>query len=102
MKKFAKCWDYRVIGLAFLIWACGEHQPLSPLNDDSNEEYAGGSTTSFDATSKAYTFPLANLNSSLLDQHQAGDAVFEATFVTPPATVNGGLGPLYNNTSCKS
>jgi CxxC motif-containing protein (DUF1111 family) len=45
---------------------------------------------------------LANISVASLAQHNAGDIVFDATFVTPPAPVNGGLGPLYNNTSCKS
>ena len=69
---------------------------------ETDEALSGGVGTSFDATSKAYTFPLAGLSSALLAQHQAGDAVFEATFVAPPAQINAGLGPLFNNTSCRS
>lgn len=34
--------------------------------------------------------------------HLEGDAAFEATFVTAPASVNAGLGPVYNNNSCVS
>ena len=37
-----------------------------------------------------------------LDVHLAGDAEFEQTFVTAPATINSGLGPLFNNTSCEA
>lgn len=33
-------------------------------------------------------------------EHRLGDAGFEAVFVTPPAIVNSGLGPVFNNTSC--
>jgi CxxC motif-containing protein (DUF1111 family) len=35
-------------------------------------------------------------------EHVEGDAAFEATFVTSPAVINAGLGPVYNNTSCVS
>ena len=90
------------LSIAFLLWACQDNTSQPAGDNDPDEAYAGGTTTSFDATSKAYTFPLANLNAASLTLHHAGDAVFEATFVTPPALVNGGLGPLYNNTSCKS
>lgn len=69
---------------------------------ETDEALSGGVGTSFDATSKAYTSPLAGLSGALLAQHQAGDAVFEATFVAPPAQINAGLGPLFNNTSCRS
>ncbi len=67
-----------------------------------NDVASGGTTTSYDATSKAYSVPLANISADLLTQHQAGDAVFEATFVTAPSVINPGLGPLFNNVSCRS
>jgi CxxC motif-containing protein (DUF1111 family) len=34
--------------------------------------------------------------------HELGDHAFEQTFVSNPAPVNGGLGPLFNNVSCIS
>jgi CxxC motif-containing protein (DUF1111 family) len=34
--------------------------------------------------------------------HETGDAAFEQTFVTAPAPVNSGLGPVFNNVSCIS
>ncbi|NER29525.1 MAG: c-type cytochrome [Symploca sp. SIO1C4] len=61
---------------------------------------AGGETTVFNRTSTAYEQPSANLDEKGIDEHADGDIAFEAVFVTPPARVNPGLGPLFNNASC--
>jgi CxxC motif-containing protein (DUF1111 family) len=60
----------------------------------------GGDTTVDDRTSNGYSFPAPNLTPDELSKHLAGDADFEAAFVTAPAPVNPGLGPLYNHTNC--
>tara|TARA_R110002050_G_scaffold94765_2_gene197240 strand:+ start:96918 stop:98255 length:1338 start_codon:yes stop_codon:yes gene_type:complete len=80
---------------------------------DSNDEYisfpsledrlnAGGETTVFLTSSNAFSTPASNLSASNLDMHLDGDFQFEAAFVTSPAQVNGGIGPIFNNTSCVS
>ncbi len=69
---------------------------------DTQEYYAGGSTTLFEATSGAFSSPSPNLSSANFNKHVSGDLSFETTFVTAPATNNGGLGPIYNNVSCQS
>jgi CxxC motif-containing protein (DUF1111 family) len=51
-------------------------------------------------TSNAYSLPAPNLTAEQLERHLIGDAEFEAAFVTAPAPVNPGLGPLYNHTNC--
>ncbi len=61
---------------------------------------AGGETTVFNRTSSAYEQPSAGLTPENFDKHGEGDLAFEAVFVTPPATINPGLGPLFNNASC--
>lgn len=61
---------------------------------------AGGDTTVNDRSSNAYSFPAANLSPEELAAHLDGDLVFEAIFVSPPATINPGLGPLFNNNAC--
>ena len=61
---------------------------------------AGGDTTIQNRTSQGYSQPAPNLSREWLALHRVGDRHFEAAFVTPPAPVNGGLGPLFNNTSC--
>lgn len=58
--------------------------------------------TVFDATSNAFSSPAPNLSPARLQQHFEGDAQFEATFVAPPAPVNPGLGPLYDNVACRA
>ena len=35
-----------------------------------------------------------------MNKHLLGDVLFEAAFVKAPATINPGLGPLFNNSSC--
>ncbi|WP_449001162.1 di-heme oxidoreductase family protein [Myxosarcina sp. GI1(2024)] len=61
---------------------------------------AGGETTVFNRTSSAYEQPSAGLSAADLERHRKGDVAFEAVFVTAPAKINPGLGPLFNNTSC--
>jgi CxxC motif-containing protein (DUF1111 family) len=62
--------------------------------------FSGGDTTVDNRTSKGFGQPAPNLNESELDLHTEGDRAFEATFVTPPAPINAGLGPVFNNASC--
>lgn len=66
-----------------------------------NEALSGGDTTLADASTHAFSSPAPNLDEAGLDQHLAGDADFEAVFVTSPAVVNAGLGPVFNQTSCE-
>lgn len=67
-------------------------QPRLPL--------AGGETTVQNRTSRAYEQPAPNLDAYWSDRHALGDLAFEAAFVTAPANVNPGLGPLFNGSSC--
>ena len=84
-----------------MIVACGSEELLgSPALDDPTKALSGGETTVFDATSHAFSTPAPNLSAEGLDEHLAGDREFEAVFVTVPAEVNPGLGPVYNNISC--
>ena len=92
-----------ILIFSFLLFSCSEVKEDAPLIErDPDEIYSGGATTSFDQTSKAFTFPLSNISSQDLISHNEGDGAFEATFVSPPAQINGGLGPIFNNTSCVS
>lgn len=70
----------------------GESVSAAPL--------AGGDTTVYDRTSNAYTKPAPNLTEENFEFHAVGDASFDAAFVTAPAPVNPGLGPVFNNTAC--
>ena len=61
---------------------------------------SGGDTTIYMRSSQAYDQPAPKLDDHWDEQHAIGDLAFEAAFVTPPANVNPGLGPLFNNASC--
>jgi CxxC motif-containing protein (DUF1111 family) len=61
---------------------------------------AGGETTVYNRSSLGYSLPAPNLTQSDVDLHTEGDRAFEETFVTRPAEINPGLGPLFNNASC--
>lgn len=61
---------------------------------------AGGDTTVVNRTSLAFSQPAPNLSDKEVALHKEGDQAFGATFVTAPAPVNAGLGPMFNNSSC--
>jgi CxxC motif-containing protein (DUF1111 family) len=83
-----------VVGLgAALASACGGGGPEAAVRP-------GGDTTVDDRTSNAFSLPAPNLLPDELERHLDGDLAFDSTFVTGDAPVNGGLGPLFNNTSC--
>jgi len=63
---------------------------------------SGGGLTVFDRSSNGFGGPGPSLDALELAAHFAGDAAFEAVFVTAPAPINPGLGPTFNNTSCNS
>ncbi len=75
----------------------GEYMPLPTAQD---RIYAGGETTIFTQTSNSFNQPAPNLTSAGLEQHLRGDADFDATFVTAPAEINSGSGPIFNNRAC--
>ena len=70
--------------------------------DDFDPRLSGGMATVFDETSKAFSHQVTGLNENDMRAHELGDAGVEQTFVTAPAPVNSGLGPVYSNVSCIS
>ncbi len=87
--------------LAFsLLSSCRDPEPFPESMHD--ERLSGGSNTVFDKTSGAFSNPFPGLSAYDSRVHAFGDAQFSQTFVTAPATVNSGLGPLFNNVSCVS
>lgn len=77
-------------------------QPVTLLPGliDPDDARSAGELTVEDSTSAAYSLPAPNLSLESVRRHLAGDIAFEAQFVTAPAPVNPGLGPLFNNISC--
>jgi CxxC motif-containing protein (DUF1111 family) len=83
-----------------LFTSCREPE-LFP-EDQMDERFSGGMNTVFDNTSKAFSHEFPTLSGYDLHIHELGDTRFEQTFVTAPAPINSGLGPIYNNVSCTS
>ncbi len=88
--------------VSILLSACDPESPVAVESTPifSTSEFSGGETTVFDASSHAFSIPAPNLSDAALAKHLEGDVEFEAVFVTAPAVVNPGLGPIYNNVSC--
>lgn len=70
--------------------------------DGYDDRLSGGSATVFDETSKSFSHEVDGLNEHDQHIHEIGDKAFEQTFVSAPAPVNSGLGPVFNNVSCIS
>ncbi len=99
--KYFLTFLYLTVLVSILI-GCDTEQSMEILNTplDSTGALSGGDTTIFNASSHAFSIPAPNLSTAALEKHLEGDVEFEAVFVTAPAVVNPGLGPIYNNVSC--
>ena len=91
-----------ILLISVLLIACDAESPMAVKSTPtfSTSKLSGGETTVFDASSHAFSTPAPNLSPSAFEKHLDGDREFEAAFVTAPAVVNPGLGPIYNNISC--
>jgi len=69
---------------------------------DYDPRLSGGAATVFDETAGAFGHMVASLNANDINAHELGDAAVEQSFVTAPAPVNSGLGPVFSNVSCIS
>ncbi|RYE23462.1 MAG: thiol oxidoreductase [Sphingobacteriales bacterium] len=98
MRKFSVITT--IICLTATFSMCRKAVPLS--DDDYDERLAGGMATIFDETSKAFSHAVEGMNATDELEHERGDAAFEQTFVSAPAPINSGLGPIFNNVSCIS
>lgn len=83
--------------LAFL-WSCHDEGP-SPVDTDIA---SGGETTVYGSYISIFQQPAANLSAAEIDLHRKADVAFGDQFVTSPALINAGLGPLFNQNSCES
>lgn len=90
----------RPVLLLAVVVALSACDASDPDDADADAARAGGATTVFDASGNAFSTPAPNLTVDALALHLEGDVEFEATFVTAPAPVNAGLGPVFNQTSC--
>jgi CxxC motif-containing protein (DUF1111 family) len=65
-----------------------------------NDQLSGGDETVFDATSNAFGTLFTSMGAYDQHVHVLGDLTFNQSFVTSPALIHQGLGPIYNNTAC--
>lgn len=86
--------------LSLLLSQCHKAEEFSEADYDAR--LSGGAATVFDESSRAFTHGIASLAGRDLEIHELGDKHFEQTFVSAPAPVNSGLGPVFNNVSCIS
>jgi CxxC motif-containing protein (DUF1111 family) len=77
-------------------------KPSAFSEDEYDPRLSGGAATVFDETSKAFGNMIAGLSDRDQHVHGLGDNSVDQTFVTAPATINSGLGPIFNNVSCRS
>jgi CxxC motif-containing protein (DUF1111 family) len=96
----------RIVSLSFLllfILMLTQCRKIDEFPEDQfDERLSGGSQTVFDATSHAFTSEFSGLSANDSRIHALGDGAFEQSFVTAPSTINNGLGPAFNNVSCRS
>ncbi len=69
---------------------------------DYDPRLSGGLATVFDETHNAFGHEIPFMNEADMEAHELGDGSVEKTFVTSPAPVNYGLGPVFSNVSCIS
>ena len=81
-------------------FACSKMQ--MPINNPDSEWLSGGGQTAFDGGSGSFSHMFSGMATVQNRVHEVGDGQFSATFVTAPAPLNPGLGPIYNNVSCIS
>jgi CxxC motif-containing protein (DUF1111 family) len=62
---------------------------------------SGGATTIFREDVEAFETAAPNLSGEHLEQHEEGDEAFELPHVRGSG-INGGLGPVFDNTSCEA
>jgi CxxC motif-containing protein (DUF1111 family) len=88
-----------ILAFVFLLSdACRKPELQEP--EAYNELYSGGSQTVFDDGSHAFSHEFPSMSGSYSMMHEIGDGAFEQPFVTAPAPLHGGVGPVYNNISC--
>ena len=92
---------FLVLAFGILLFSrCHKAQDFSEEKFD--ERLSGGAATVFDESSRAFTKAMPGLSGQEMYLHSLGDAAFEQTFVSAPAPLHGGLGPIFNNVSCVS
>jgi len=90
-----------LLAIVFCAVKCRKANAVVP-EDDANFDprLSGGAATVFDIGSGSFSSPVPGLTGWNAHIHDLGDKLFSQTFVSAPAPYFGGLGPIFNNTSC--
>ena len=89
-----------IICLPAILMMCRKAGEFSEA--DYDPRLSGGMATAFDETAGAFGHMVPSLNVNDIYAHDLGDGAVEQSFVTAPAPVNSGLGPVFSNVSCVS
>ena len=100
MRKTTKALLLIIGAVLFLQYACRKIDMVA--GNPEAEWLSGGAQTAFDGGSGAFSHLFNGMSAIQNRVHEVGDGQFSATFVTAPAPLNPGLGPVYNNVSCIS
>ena len=76
---------------------------VSRVDRAAHTALSGGATTIFEDGAEAFETAAPNLSAAHLERHQEGDDAFSLAHVPGPGVAgNGGLGPVFDNTSCEA
>jgi CxxC motif-containing protein (DUF1111 family) len=77
-------------------------KPEAIPEEQYDPRLSGGAATVFLTNAQAFGSAIPGLVGYDVFMHDLGDALFSQTFVSAPAPLFSGLGPVYNNVSCVS
>jgi len=89
-----------IVFVIVLQFACSKMDTV--VDNLESEWLSGGSQTAYDGGSGSFSHMFSGMSAQQNRIHEVGDGQFAATFVTAPAPLNPGLGPIFNNVSCSS
>ncbi|RYZ43359.1 MAG: thiol oxidoreductase, partial [Sphingobacteriales bacterium] len=89
-----------MVVIVFTGTLCRKAEPFP--EEQYDPRLSGGAATVFLANAQAFGSAIPGLVGYDVFMHDLGDAIFGQTFVSAPAPLFGGLGPIYNNVSCVS
>lgn len=99
-KKMRVTYGIAILCILVFAYGCRKYNELD--EDTLDTRFSGGVNTAFDESSGAFSHAFPELSANDLAVHEVGDRHFEISFVTAPALIRPGLGPVYNNVSCAS
>jgi CxxC motif-containing protein (DUF1111 family) len=87
------------MGVAIYAFSRCNKAGVFPANE-YDDRLSGGSFTTLDASTRAFSQSIAGLSARQQVVHNIGDGTFDQVFVAAPAPHFGGLGPIFNNIAC--